>query len=121
MYEILGLLLLVAPMNALVCVCAVPQGNGQDSSSGSSHSALRMTLDELRQVNRYAESTKSLSYLPQVSGETPKHTYRKLSLWKFVLSFVLQNLCIYTNYSLPTAFFCIYSLVSVLAWQAVML
>ncbi|XP_042222419.1 uncharacterized protein LOC121866734 isoform X4 [Homarus americanus] len=42
------------------------KGNGQDSSSGSSHSALRMTLDELRQVNRYAESTKSLSYLPQV-------------------------------------------------------
>lgn len=25
-----------------------------------------MTLDELRAVNRYAESTKSLSYLPQV-------------------------------------------------------
>ncbi|XP_058463118.1 uncharacterized protein LOC131437650 isoform X3 [Malaya genurostris] len=31
--------------------------------SGSQH---HMTLDELRAVNRYAESTKSLSYLPQV-------------------------------------------------------
>lgn len=26
-----------------------------------------MNLDELRAVNRYAESTKSLSYLPQVN------------------------------------------------------
>lgn len=49
-------------------LCGVSQGNGEDLSSGSSHSALHMTLDELRQVNRYAESTKSLSYLPQVSG-----------------------------------------------------
>lgn len=40
------------------------------SSSHSSHSSQlqhNMTLDELRAVNRYAESTKSLSYLPQVS------------------------------------------------------
>lgn len=40
------------------------------SSSRSSHSNQlqhNMTLDELRAVNRYAESTKSLSYLPQVS------------------------------------------------------
>lgn len=40
------------------------------SSSRSSHSSRsqhNMTLDELRAVNRYAESTKSLSYLPQVS------------------------------------------------------
>ncbi|XP_031640026.1 unconventional myosin-IXa isoform X2 [Contarinia nasturtii] len=39
------------------------------SSSHSSHSSQlqhNMTLDELRAVNRYAESTKSLSYLPQV-------------------------------------------------------
>ncbi|XP_055307438.1 uncharacterized protein LOC129571647 [Sitodiplosis mosellana] len=38
------------------------------SSSHSSHSSQlnhNMTLDELRAVNRYAESTKSLSYLPQ--------------------------------------------------------
>lgn len=28
-----------------------------------------MTMDELRAVNRYAESTKSLSYLPQVRDE----------------------------------------------------
>lgn len=40
------------------------------SSTHSSHSSQlqqNMTLDELRAVNRYAESTKSLSYLPQVS------------------------------------------------------
>lgn len=28
-----------------------------------------MTLEELKAVNRYAESTKSLSYLPQVSNK----------------------------------------------------
>uniref|UniRef100_A0A8D8CUT1 Rho GTPase-activating protein 20 n=1 Tax=Culex pipiens TaxID=7175 RepID=A0A8D8CUT1_CULPI len=49
---------------------------GKSSCSGSSHSSSstttrsgsqhHMTLDELRAVNRYAESTKSLSYLPQV-------------------------------------------------------
>ncbi|CAD6237674.1 GSCOCG00008295001-RA-CDS [Cotesia congregata] len=38
------------------------------SSSNASHQSRHaaMTLDELRAVNRYAESTKSLSYLPQV-------------------------------------------------------
>lgn len=40
------------------------------SSCSSSHSSCsnshHMTMDELRAVNRYAESTKSLSYLPQV-------------------------------------------------------
>lgn len=40
------------------------------SSCSSSHSSRsnshHMTMDELRAVNRYAESTKSLSYLPQV-------------------------------------------------------
>ncbi|KAF5282181.1 hypothetical protein FQR65_LT02878 [Abscondita terminalis] len=43
-------------------------GNNSNTSSDtqSSPSALRMTLDELRAVNRYAESTRSLSYLPQV-------------------------------------------------------
>uniref|UniRef100_A0A182IR34 Uncharacterized protein n=1 Tax=Anopheles atroparvus TaxID=41427 RepID=A0A182IR34_ANOAO len=49
----------------------VPKGSCSSSShssssttrSGSQH---HMTLDELRAVNRYAESTKSLSYLPQV-------------------------------------------------------
>ncbi|XP_071551482.1 uncharacterized protein [Panulirus ornatus] len=56
------------------------KGNGQDSSSGSSHSALRMTLDELRQVNRYAESTKSLSYLPQVH-ERQTERMRTRSEW----------------------------------------
>nr|XP_045621170.1 uncharacterized protein LOC123772173 isoform X3 [Procambarus clarkii]XP_045621171.1 uncharacterized protein LOC123772173 isoform X3 [Procambarus clarkii] len=56
------------------------KGNGQDSSSGSSHSALRMTLDELRQVNRYAESTKSLSFLPQVH-ERQTERMRTRSEW----------------------------------------
>ncbi|XP_066941966.1 uncharacterized protein RhoGAP71E isoform X12 [Macrobrachium rosenbergii] len=54
--------------------------NGQDNSSGSSHSALHMTLDELRQVNRYAESTKSLSYLPQVH-ERQTERMRTRSEW----------------------------------------
>uniref|UniRef100_A0A146L3B2 Rho GTPase-activating protein 20 n=2 Tax=Lygus hesperus TaxID=30085 RepID=A0A146L3B2_LYGHE len=39
---------------------------GSSRSSSSSTSGNHMTLDELRAVNRYAESTKSLSYLPQV-------------------------------------------------------
>ncbi|XP_055526763.1 uncharacterized protein LOC129719459 isoform X4 [Wyeomyia smithii] len=48
------------------------QKSSCSSSSHSSSSTTRsgsqhhMTLDELRAVNRYAESTKSLSYLPQV-------------------------------------------------------
>ncbi|KAK9509529.1 hypothetical protein O3M35_006828 [Rhynocoris fuscipes] len=39
---------------------------GSSRSSSSTASANHMTLEELRAVNRYAESTKSLSYLPQV-------------------------------------------------------
>ncbi|XP_069999334.1 T-cell activation Rho GTPase-activating protein isoform X14 [Penaeus vannamei] len=58
----------------------LPLGNGEDLSSGSSHSALHMTLDELRQVNRYAESTKSLSYLPQVH-ERQTERMRTRSEW----------------------------------------
>lgn len=43
------------------------QASSRSSSNGSHHSRhAGMTLDELRAVNRYAESTKSLSYLPQV-------------------------------------------------------
>ncbi|XP_012220099.1 unconventional myosin-IXa-like isoform X2 [Linepithema humile] len=45
------------------------QASSRSSSNGSNLSrraAASMTLDELRAVNRYAESTKSLSYLPQV-------------------------------------------------------
>lgn len=38
-----------------------------------------MTLDELRAVNRYAESTKSLSYLPQVRDERTDLMTRDLS------------------------------------------
>uniref|UniRef100_A0A182MEM5 Uncharacterized protein n=1 Tax=Anopheles culicifacies TaxID=139723 RepID=A0A182MEM5_9DIPT len=37
--------------------------SSSNTRSGSQH---HMTMDELRAVNRYAESTKSLSYLPQV-------------------------------------------------------
>ncbi|KAF4523618.1 hypothetical protein B566_EDAN010127 [Ephemera danica] len=44
-------------------VWCVPQGSSRSSSSSAtSH---HMTLEELRAVNRYAESTKSLSFLPQ--------------------------------------------------------
>ena len=45
------------------------QGSSRSSSSSATTSH-HMTLEELRAVNRYAESTKSLSYLPQVrSGQ----------------------------------------------------
>ncbi|XP_055599940.1 uncharacterized protein LOC129749101 isoform X2 [Uranotaenia lowii] len=50
----------------------VPKSSCSSSSHSSSSTTTRsgsqhhMTLDELRAVNRYAESTKSLSYLPQV-------------------------------------------------------
>ncbi|XP_049777796.1 rho GTPase-activating protein 20 isoform X6 [Schistocerca cancellata] len=39
------------------------------SSSSSATTSRHMTLEELRAVNRYAESTKSLSYLPQVGWD----------------------------------------------------
>ncbi|XP_035721314.1 uncharacterized protein LOC118441265 isoform X2 [Vespa mandarinia] len=43
------------------------QASSRSSSNGSHHSRhAGITLDELRAINRYAESTKSLSYLPQV-------------------------------------------------------
>ncbi|KAJ8981149.1 hypothetical protein NQ317_013814, partial [Molorchus minor] len=50
------------------------QGNTTSHSSSTSHSSKhsqnhsgpKMTLDELKAVNKYAESTRSLSYLPQV-------------------------------------------------------
>ncbi|CAH1985181.1 unnamed protein product [Acanthoscelides obtectus] len=46
------------------------QGNTTSHSSSTSHSSRhsgpKMTLDELKAVNKYAESTRSLSYLPQV-------------------------------------------------------
>lgn len=42
------------------------QAPSRSSSNGSQHGTMGMTLEELRAVNRYAESTKSLSYLPQV-------------------------------------------------------
>lgn len=45
--------------------CSSTRSSKSASAGGSSN---HMTMDELRAVNRYAESTKSLSYLPQVSG-----------------------------------------------------
>lgn len=47
--------------------------SGHSSKSGSHH---HMTMEELRAVNRYAESTKSLSYLPQVIFPTFNITMR---------------------------------------------
>lgn len=44
--------------------CSSASGGGNGGGGGS-----HMTMDELRAVNRYAESTKSLSYLPQVRDE----------------------------------------------------
>nr|CAD7445493.1 unnamed protein product [Timema bartmani] len=43
------------------------------SSSSCTTTSHHMTLDELRAVNRYAESTKSLSYLPQVRSPSNTH------------------------------------------------
>ncbi|KAH8246175.1 hypothetical protein KR038_001823 [Drosophila bunnanda] len=40
--------------------------NGGSGAAGNGGAEGGMTMDELRAVNRYAESTKSLSYLPQV-------------------------------------------------------
>lgn len=46
-------------------------GKSPLGASSSNSSSLGMNLDELRAVNRYAESTKSLSFLPQVSEKDP--------------------------------------------------
>lgn len=40
------------------------------SQSSRSNSSPHMTLEELRAINKYAEATKSLSYLPQVCFHT---------------------------------------------------
>lgn len=40
------------------------------SQSSRSNSSPQMTLEELRAINKYAEATKSLSYLPQVCSHT---------------------------------------------------
>lgn len=55
-------------------------------SSHSSHLQHNMTLDELRAVNRYAESTKSLSYLPQVRFNIWTKTWFK-SIFPFAFAF----------------------------------
>lgn len=46
------------------CSSSTASGGAANGTNGSG-----MTMDELRAVNRYAESTKSLSYLPQVRDE----------------------------------------------------
>ncbi|XP_051861069.1 uncharacterized protein LOC117569483 isoform X3 [Drosophila albomicans] len=45
---------------------AVGSNGGAAGNNGGGGSAGGMTMEELRAVNRYAESTKSLSYLPQL-------------------------------------------------------
>ncbi|XP_019891255.1 uncharacterized protein LOC101889804 isoform X3 [Musca domestica] len=48
------------------CSSSTASGGGAAANGGTGGG---MTMDELRAVNRYAESTKSLSYLPQVRDE----------------------------------------------------
>ncbi|XP_053954988.1 uncharacterized protein LOC128861111 isoform X3 [Anastrepha ludens] len=48
------------------CSSASGGGGGGGGGAGGVGSGSGMTMEELRAVNRYAESTKSLSYLPQV-------------------------------------------------------
>nr|XP_032522697.1 uncharacterized protein LOC116774149 [Danaus plexippus plexippus] len=50
------------------------------SQSSRSNSSPHMTLEELRAINKYAESTKSLSYLPQVH-ERQRARMRTRSEW----------------------------------------
>ncbi|XP_068619895.1 uncharacterized protein RhoGAP71E isoform X3 [Battus philenor] len=50
------------------------------SQSSCSNSSPHMTLEELRAINKYAESTKSLSYLPQVH-ERQRARMRTRSEW----------------------------------------
>ncbi|XP_055599942.1 uncharacterized protein LOC129749101 isoform X4 [Uranotaenia lowii] len=65
----------------------VPKSSCSSSSHSSSSTTTRsgsqhhMTLDELRAVNRYAESTKSLSYLPQQVHERQAARMRTRSEW----------------------------------------
>ncbi|XP_046395097.1 uncharacterized protein LOC124162565, partial [Ischnura elegans] len=61
---------------------------GSSRSSSTSANSHRMTLEELRAVNRYAESTKSLSYLPQVHE---RQTARMRTRSEWFLSPALQE------------------------------
>lgn len=54
------------------------------SQSSRSNSSPHMTLEELRAINKYAESTKSLSYLPQVCTNAIFYRYNDLKLNKFI-------------------------------------
>ncbi|KAE8753208.1 hypothetical protein FOCC_FOCC000131 [Frankliniella occidentalis] len=64
------------------------------SSSSSATASHHMTLDELRAVNRYAESTKSLSYLPQVH-ERQTERMRTRSEWFLTPTAAAQFECAY--------------------------
>lgn len=59
-----GLVGTTADSNGLKSSSSCSSTRSSKSASAASHH--HMTMDELRAVNRYAESTKSLSYLPQV-------------------------------------------------------
>lgn len=64
------------------------------SSSSSATASHHMTLEELRAVNRYAESTKSLSYLPQVH-ERQTERMRTRSEWFLTPTAAAQFECAY--------------------------
>lgn len=85
------------------------QGSSRSSSSSAtgtgtashSHYSHHMTLEELRAVNRYAESTKSLSYLPQVSSFRANTSWLlSFAMWKFILHFI-EFFNTYSAYPLP--------------------
>lgn len=77
------------------------------SSSSSVTTSHHMTLEELRAVNRYAESTKSLSYLPQVH-ERQAARMRTRSEW-FLSPLINPGQLLYTIDSDPTSIFVIRS------------
>ncbi|XP_062562064.1 uncharacterized protein LOC134225744 isoform X4 [Armigeres subalbatus] len=60
------------------CSTSSHSSSSTTTRSGSQH---HMTLDELRAVNRYAESTKSLSFLPQQVHERQAARMRTRSEW----------------------------------------
>ncbi|KAL0268153.1 UNVERIFIED_CONTAM: hypothetical protein PYX00_010206 [Menopon gallinae] len=73
------------------------------SSSSSVTTSHQMTLEELRAVNRYAESTKSLSYLPQVH-ERQAARMRTRSEW-FLSPLITPGQLLYTIDSDPTSIY----------------
>ncbi|KAK6620466.1 hypothetical protein RUM44_006867 [Polyplax serrata] len=73
------------------------------SSSSSVTTSHNMTLEELRAVNKYAESTKSLSYLPQVH-ERQTARMRTRSEW-FLSPLIAPEQLLYAIDSDPTSIF----------------